>query len=158
MKKIFLLLAFIGLIGCQPKNEPSDVATRASGRYSVQYYVVDGDTLLSTKGINKLGLSSYYIDISRVGPDSVSVINYSTKNGSDCGIGGFAHVVEVNGKFQLSANVGSRDVYESSIRDGLFYQRTVGMNVDSLKKHWDIDSLKVPYNVPNREVIISAKK
>lgn len=50
MNKLLLLLVLIGLVSCQPKDQPSDVAARASGAYAVRSFVVDGDTLYSTSG------------------------------------------------------------------------------------------------------------
>ena len=158
MNKLLILLAFSGLFGCQPKEQPSDVAARASGRYPVNFYVVDRDTLLSSTGINKLGLTNYYIEVSRVGPDSVRVMTNYTKNGLSCGMGKDVRIREVNGVFQLSANVNAPSVYEGRIEGQTFYERTVGMNVDSLNNRWLIDSLKSPYKVPFRETTLSARK
>ncbi len=158
MKSLLFLLASVGLLNCQSKDDPTDTAARASGRYIVQVYRVDGDTLLSTKGINKLGVSNYYIEVSRLAADSVQVMNFYSKNGSQCGIGSNAHIQDVNGTFQLSASVNAPSMYQSTIQNGVFYQRTVGMNVDSLNARWQLDSLKSSYKVPYREVIISAQK
>lgn len=157
MNKLLSLLSFVGLIGCQPKDQPGDVAARASGRYPVNFYVVDRDTLLSS-GINKLGLTNYHIEVSRVGPNSVRVMTNYTKNGLSCGVGKDVRIEEVNGIFRLSASLNAPSIYEGKIEGGVFYERTVGMNVDSLNSRWLIDSLKSPYSPLLRETIISAQK
>jgi hypothetical protein len=110
MKKLLIPLWFIGLFGCQPKDEPSDVAARASGVYAIQFFVVDGDTLYSPNGKNKLGVNNFYVGVSRKAPDSVQVSypkNVPNSFVLDIGVvpvGGIriVNIAERGGKFQLS--------------------------------------------------------
>ncbi len=166
MRRILLLLAFTSFFGCQPKNEPSDVAARASGTYTVQLYVVDGDTLYSTSSKNKLGVSSFYIGVNRKASDTV-IVSYGrnasslyVSNPNNLPLSGerVVRVDEMNGNFRLSNGTRPPFVYESTIEGNRFYERTTGYNVDSLEARWRLDSLKSPYNPPIREIIISAQK
>lgn len=166
MRNLLLPLCFAGLVGCQPKDEPSDVAARASGAYAIQSYVVDGDTLYSIGGKNKLGVKDFYIRVGRKTSDTV-VVEYA-QNRSTVPLANFTnipvsggrilYVEEKNGKFQLASYAKAPFVYESNIDGNRFYERTVGYNVDSLEARWRFDSLKSPYNPPLREIIISAQK
>ena len=168
MNKLYLLLLSIGSFGCQPNDQlPTDTAARAAGAYAIQSYVVDGDTLYSAKGINKLGLTNFYIGLSRQSADTV-LISYAQNLGTvaianlsktPLGVSRRAHVADINGKFVI---VGGDNrvpfVYESSIDGGRFYERTVGYNVDSLEARWRLDSLKTPYSPPLKSVVITAQK
>ena len=166
MKKQLLLLLSIGFLGCQPKDEPSDVAGRASGNYAVQFYIVDGDTLYSTNGKNKLGVDNFYVGVSRKASDMVAVSyaqnvpNSFVVNLGTVPISGIriVRVDEMGGKFQLSGGTGSSFIYESSIDGNRFYERTTGFNTDSIEARFRFDSLKSPYTPPVREIIISAQK
>ncbi|AKD54590.1 hypothetical protein [Spirosoma radiotolerans] len=166
MNKLFLLLALTGLFSCQPEDQPADVAARASGAYVIQSYVVNGDTVYSTSGINKLGVSNFSIRVGRKASDTVAVEyaqNRSTlpvANFSNIPVTGtrIVYIEEKGGKFQLSSYEKAPFVYESSIDGNRFYERTVGYNVDSLEARWRFDSLKSPYTPPLREIIISAQK
>jgi hypothetical protein len=166
MNKLLLLLLLIGLVSCQPKDQPSDVAARASGAYAVRSFVVDGDTLYSTSGKNKLGISNFYIGISRKASDTVAVSYAKNVPNSfvlDIGIvpvGGIriVSIAEVSGKFRLFNGTKAPFVYESSIDGNRFYERTIGYNMDSLAVRLGLDSLRSPYTPPLREIIISAEK
>lgn len=167
MRKLILcILPCTVFLGCQPENEPSDVANRASGTYAVQFYVEDGDTLYSTSGKNKLGVNNFYIGISRKSSDTVAV-SYARNIGSlyvgnpnKLPLGGarIVRIDEVNGNFRLSNGTRAPFIYESTINGTRFYERTTGYNVDSLEARWRFDSLKSPYNPPIKEIIISAQK
>ena len=81
MKKLLLFASFVGLLGCDPPiDQPSDAAGRASGRYAVQAYVVDGDTIYSATGTNRFGIREFYVAVGRVAPDSVAVSTVHTKD------------------------------------------------------------------------------
>ena len=165
MRKLLLLSCTV-FLGCQPKNEPSDVATRASGLYAVQSYIVDGDTLYSANGTNKIGASNFYIGVSRKASDTVLVsygrnansLYISNSNNLPLGGARVVRVDEVNGNFRFSNGTPPPFVYESTIDGNRFYERTTGYNVDSLEARWRLDSLKSPYKPPIREIIISAQK
>lgn len=166
MKKLLIPLCFVGLFGCQPKDEPSDMAARASGVYAVQFFVVDGDTLYSPNGKNKLGVNNFYVGVSRKAPDSVQVSypkNVPNSFVLDIGVvpvGGIriVNIAETGGKFQLFNSIKAPSIYESTIDGNRFYERTVGPNLDSLKARLLFDSLRSPYVPPMREIIISAQK
>lgn len=166
MKKQLLLLFSIGFLGCQPKDEPLDVAGRVSGAYAVQFYIVDGDTLYSINGKNKLGVNNFYVSVGRKASDTLAITyarNVPNSFVVDIGIlpitgTRIVHVDEVNGIFQLSGGVGPNFIYESSIDGNKFYERTTGFNTDSIAARIRFDSLKSPYNPPIREIIISAQK
>lgn len=158
MNKLLLLLPFIGLFSCQPKeNLPTDVAARASGRYAVQYYVLNGDTLYTSKGINRIGVSEFCIVVDRKGPDSVRVGSvYKDKAGS------FNHIKDVgvremNGTFQLSAPTAAPAFYESRIEGNAFYERTArgGPSLFVLPPSYSLNS---PANPALEGVSISAQK
>lgn len=169
MNKLLLLFSSIGFLSCQPKDQlPSDAAARASGAYAVQLYVVDGDTLYSTNSNkNKLGISNFYIGVSRKTADTVMISyaeNLSTTaianlTNMPLGVSRLARVDETNGKFIIVGGDNRAPLaYESSIDGIRFYERTVGFNVDSLEARWRLDSLKSPYKPPLKEVIITAQK
>lgn len=166
MRKLLIPLSLVGLVGCQPTNEPSDVAARASGAYAVQAYVIDGDTLYSSNGRNLLGVTNFFIGISRRTADTVAVSypqslpNSFVVNLGTVPIGGLriVNINEVSGKFQLSDGTKGPFVYESRIDGNRFYERTIGYNIDSLEARFRLDSLKRPYKPPLREIIISAQK
>ena len=166
MRMLLIPLYLVVLLGCQPKNEPLDVAARVSGAYAVQAYVIDGDTLYSSRGINKLGVTNFFVGVSRRTADTVAISypqnipNSFVVNLGTVPIGGIRIVTisEVSGKFQLSDGTKSPFVYESSIDGNRLYERTIGYNIDSLEARFRFDSLKSPYNPPLREIIISAQK
>lgn len=166
MRKLLILLYLAGLFGCQPRNEPTDVAARASGAYAVQSFIVDGDTLYSSNGTNKLGVNNFYLGVSRKAADTVAISypgnlpNSFVVNLGTVPIGGIriVNIADVNGKFRLSNKTKAPFVYESSIDGNRFYERTIGYNIDSLEARWRLDSLKSAYNPPLREIIISAQK
>lgn len=158
MKKLLLLLSFISLLSCQPKeNVPTDVAARASGKYIVHDYVVYGDTLYSTKGINKIGVSEFYIVVDRKKPDSVRVGSIYRKNG-DPGVTVLIKdvgVQETNGTFQLTVQTIAPASYESRITENVFYERSVRTGSIVLPPSY---VLKSPANPALAGVIISARK
>ncbi|GAB2772899.1 hypothetical protein GCM10027275_14810 [Rhabdobacter roseus] len=158
MKKLLLLSIISLCLGCKREEGPVDTAARAAGKYLVEYYVVDQDTLWSARGINKLGLSDFHIEVSRVSADSVLITHRSVRNGSSSGFGVYSRIQEVDGIFQLANKINSHYLHESTIAGGVFYERSVNMNADSLLKRWEYDSLKSPYEIPLREVILSARK
>jgi hypothetical protein len=134
------------------------VAARASGRYTVQFYVLNGDTLYTSKGINKIGVSEFYVVVDRKGPDSVRVGSIYKKIGD---AGSFNHIKDVgvsetNGTFQLSVLVGS-STYESRIEGSNFYERTTrgGPGVFIFPPSYLFTS---PVNPALEGVVISAKK
>ena len=155
MKKLLLFLSFIGLVSFQPKDQPSDVAARAAGKYIVQAYVVNGDTLYTSKGINKIGVSDFYVIVDRKGPDSVRVGCFYTKSGfvpasalRDVGVS------ETNGKFQLTTRTDPLSAYEGRIEGNTFYERSVGSAI----LVWLTDTPTVPSSSIVKGVIISAEK
>ena len=160
MNKLLLFLSFIGLLSCQPEDQPTDVAARASGRFAVQSYVVNGDTLYTSSGINKIGVSEFFIAVDRKKPDSVRVGSVYKKIG-DAGSIDFAKVVgvrETNGTFQLVAPSTVSSAYESSIDGNSFYERTSlgkGGGIIVLAPSY---VLKKPIDPAQEGVFISAKK
>lgn len=166
MRKLLISLCFVGLLGCQPENEPTDVAARASGVYAVKSFVVDGDTLYSINGKNKLAIKNFYVGVSRKAADTVAVSypqnipNSFVLNLGTLPVGGIriVNISDVSGKFQLSNGTKAPFAYESSIDGNKFYERTIGYNIDSLEARWRLDSLKSPYKPLLREIIISAQR
>ncbi|CAN5501481.1 hypothetical protein BH09BAC4_BH09BAC4_18190 [soil metagenome] len=155
MNKLILFLSFIGLVSCQADNQPSDVAARASGKFVVKYYVVNGDTLYSAKGVNKIDVSDFYVQVDRKEADSVRVGIFYTKNGfnptmalRDVGVS------ETNGKFQLSARTEPLSTYEGRIEGNTFYEHTEGSAI----MVWLTDSPPVPISSIVKGVVISAQK
>ena len=158
MKKILWLSVILLCLGCQREEGPVDTAARAAGKYLVEYYIVDQDTLWSARGINKLGVSDFHIEISRVSADSVLITHRSVRNGSSSGFSVYSRIEVVDGVFRLANHQNPPYLHESTIAGGVFYERSVNMNVDSLMKRWEYDSLKSPYEIPLREVVLSARK
>lgn len=127
MKNFLLLLPFLGLWGCEQTEKPTDVAARASGRFAVQSYVVNGDTLYTSRGVNKIGVSEFYIIVDRKKPDSVRVGSVYKQTGA---AGSFTHIKDVGVSetsvgFQLSAQTGAVSIYECRIEGNTFYERAV---------------------------------
>lgn len=158
MKRVLFLLLAFKLVGCQPSGQPTDTATRASGKYNVQHYLVNGDTLWSRAGVNKTGWSDYYIQISPKASSEVEVSDYVSKNGSFCGTGSYYSVVEKEGLFRISSNLNPPSSYQATIDNGLLNIQSTGMDIDSLNKRYALDSLKSPYKAPLRRITISAYK
>lgn len=126
MNKLLLFLSFIGLLSCQPDDQPTDVAARASGRFAVQTYILNGDTLYTSAGVNKINVSEFYIIVDRKKPDSVRIGSAYRKIG-DAGVVMSIKdvgVSETNGTFQLSAPPTVSLDYESRIDGNAFYERT----------------------------------
>ena len=159
MNKLLLLLSFTGLVSCQPKDQPVDAAARASGKYTVQSYVVFGDTLYTINGINKIGVSDFYIVVGRRGPDSAQVSSVYMKNGSPGRIVFIKEVgvSETNGTFQLSfgTNTTSGLKYESRIDGNVFRERTEGGGLLIPPVSGSLISTNDP---ALKDIIISAKK
>lgn len=157
MKKLFLL-PFICLLSCRQKDLPSDAASRASGVYTVQSYVVDGDTLYSTNGKNMLRADDFRVEIDRKSPDSVAIA-FSLFRNLKSPPSRIVHVDEMGRRFEFSDSIKSPFVYESRIDGNKFYERTVSYNADTLYARWHLDSLKNPFDpVPLKEVVITAQK
>lgn len=160
MTKLFLPLLFLSFLACEPKeNVPNDVAARASGRFAVQTYILNGDTLYTSKGINKIGVSEFYIIVDRKKSDSVRVGSVYKKTGDP---GSITHIKDVgvsesNGVFQLSAELRTPSLYESTITANTFYERSVkgGPGVLVVPAGY---SLKTPNDPTQEGVIISAQK
>jgi hypothetical protein len=157
MKSLILLLPFLVFFACKPREIPNDVAARASGKYIVQSYTVNGDTLYTSNGINKIGIKEFYISVGRTKPDSLQVVTFCKNNG-DTGASLFKYVgvSEVNGGFRLTAPTTS-SAYESSITDNVFYERMAiggGAYLMVLPGY----SLKSPNSPAVEGVIISAEK
>ena len=118
-----ILLSFLGsCIGCRQGMMIDDTAARLSGQYVVQSYVVNGDTLFVSAGVNKIDVKEFYIFIDRKVPDSVYISTSFKRIGATHGVRFTKDVGvrEVNGVFQLSA---SPD-YEGSIANHTFYERS----------------------------------
>ena len=155
MNKLLFFLSFIGLVSCQGNDQPSDVAARASGKYIVQAYVVNGDTLYSPKGINKIDVRDFYVQVDRKEPDSVRVGVFYTKNGFNPTIAlRDVGVSETNGTFQLTAKTDPLSAYEGRIEGNTFYERSVGSAI----MVWLTDSPTVPTSSIVKGVVISAQK
>lgn len=155
MNKLLLFLSFIGLVSCQSNDQPSDVAARASGKFIVQAYVVNGDTLYTSKGINKIGVSDFYIQVDRKVPDSVRVGIFYTKNGFNPTIAiRDVGVSETNGTFQLTTKTDPLSAYEGRIEGNTFFERTVGSAI----LVWLADSPTVPSSSIVKGVVITAQK
>lgn len=166
MKTIVFSLLSLLIFGCQPKDEPMDVAGRAAGRYAIQFYVVDGDTLFSINGKNKLVLKQHYIDVGRKSSDTV-VVEYGQNlnslpfvNFSNVPVGGarVVQIEELRDRIRLFTGTKAPFLYESSIQGGRFYEPSIGYNIDSLKARLTFDSLRSPYTPPLREITISAQR
>ncbi len=154
-----IILSFIGLVSCQPDDLPNDVAARAAGRFAVQSYVVNGDTLYTSMGINKIGVSEFYIIVDRKKPDSVRVGSAYKKIG-DAGIVMSIKdvgVSETNGTFQLTAPPTVSSDYESSIDGNTFYEHT-GLGNGGVIVFPLSYVLKKPNDPALEGVFISAKK
>ncbi|QDK81016.1 hypothetical protein EXU85_21325 [Spirosoma sp. KCTC 42546] len=160
MGKLLLLLCFSGFLSCQPKDTtPNDVAARAAGKYVIQSYVLNGDTLYTSKGINKLGVSEFYIIVDRKGPDSVrigSVYKTIGEAGSQIHIKDVG-VSETNGSFQLTAATSAPQLYECRIEGNAFYERSVrgGPGIFVVPPGY---TLKTPADPALEGVIIAARK
>ncbi|GAB3549055.1 hypothetical protein [Spirosoma fluminis] len=154
MNKLFLLLSLLGLLGCQSEEQPLDVAARASGKYIVQYYNVFGDTLYSLRGINKIGVSDFYVVVDRKGPDSVRIGTFYTRKGLPVRFLKDVRVSETNGKFQLSANNYVSSGYQGIIEGNTLNEQSVsaGLLIPL------VDSSKSTYMPSPAGIIISAKK
>jgi hypothetical protein len=160
MAKLLVPLLFLSLLACQPKESvPTDVAARASGRYTVQTYSINGDTLYSSKGVNKIGVSEFYLIVDREKSDSVRVGSVYKKNG-DAGVTIHTKdvgVSESNGVFQLATGSRAPARYEGSITTNTFYERSVNgaPGVVVVPPGY---SFKTPGNPSQEGVIISALK
>ena len=160
MVKLLLPLMLLSFLACQPKESvPNDVAARASGRYTVQTYILNGDTLYSAEGVNKIGVSEFYIIVSRKNSDSLRVGSVYKKMGD---IGSITFIKDVgvsesNGVFQLSTKIKSPALYESRITTNTFYERSVkgGPGVVVIPTGY---SFKTPSDPTQEGVIISAQK
>ncbi len=129
MKRLILLLLLGSCIGCQTeikKIKFDDVAGRASGLYVVNLYVINGDTLYSSSGINKINAKEFYIDLGRQKSDSLQMSIRFKEIGatSSSNFIKYVGVSETNGMFQLSLpGIASSD-YEGTITNQIFRERT----------------------------------
>lgn len=122
MKKSILLLLLGIFVGCKQGMMIDDMAARLSGLYVVKSYVVNGDTLFVSAGVNKIDVKEFYIYVDRKASDSL-YISTSFKKIDSNGSSRFIRDVgikESNGLFQLSD---SSD-YEGSITNQIFHERT----------------------------------
>ena len=129
MKKLLLSVSFLGCLACQPKEEVfTDPAARAAGQYQIQAYVINGDTLYTNTGVNKIGVSEFSIVLGRIKPDSVRLATVYRKQGEPGRINLLKTVAinEVNGTFQLSTNTITSSRYEGRIQGASLYERTLG--------------------------------
>ena len=156
MNKLLLLLPFIGLVGCQQPEQPTDVAARASGRFAVQSYAFNGDTLYSSGGINKLGVSDLYIVVDRKGPDSVRVGGFAVKNGGTSRFLRDVGVQESNGTFRLTQSNSTTMTYDSRIEGDRFYERSTGGGWLELPS--PSYTVKTPADPAQKGIIILAQK
>lgn len=157
MNKLLILLSLGFLLSCEGEDQPNDVAARASGRYAVQSYVLNGDTLYTSKGVNKVGVSEFYIVVDRKNPDTVQVRSvYRDKLGSVNHIKDVS-VSEMNGTFRLSASTAVPQFYESRIEGNAFYERAArgGPGVFILPLSY---SLKPPVDPALEGTIIVAER
>ncbi|GAB3806642.1 hypothetical protein GCM10028819_42410 [Spirosoma humi] len=154
MNKLFLVLPLLGLFSCKSDDQPADVAARASGKYIVQVYSVFGDTVYSTSGINKIGVSDFYIVVDRKGPDSVRVGTFYTRKRLPVRFLKDVRVTETNGKFQLSATNYVASGYQGIIEGNTFKERSInaGLLIPL------VDSLKSTYVPSPAGIVISAQK
>jgi hypothetical protein len=160
MAKLLLPLVLLSCLACQPKESvPNDVAARASGRFEVQTYVINGDTLYSNQGVNKIGVSEFYVLVDRKKSDSVRVGVVHKKIG-DAGV--TTHIKDVgvserNGVFQLSAGYRTPAFYESEITTTTFFERSVnsGSSIFIVPLGY---SIKKPNDPAQEGIIISARK
>lgn len=129
MKRLILLLLLGSCIGCQMEVKQikfDDVAGRASGRYVVNSYVINGDTLYSNSGINKINAQEFYIDLGRKKPDSLQMSIHFREIGatSSANFIKYVGVSETNAVFRLALPTGAPSGYKGSITNNTFYERT----------------------------------
>lgn len=133
---------------------PNDVAARASGRYTVQSYIVFGDTMYAINRINKIGVSDFYVLVDRKGPDSVRVGTFYTRKSLPVRFLKDVRVVETKGTFQLSANNYVPSGYEGKIDGNSFYERSTGGGLFIPP----VDSSKSVYTSTSAGIVLSAQK
>lgn len=154
---LFSLLAV--LFSCDSTELPDDAAARATGEYQVRSYVINGDTLYSVGGIDKIGLSKFYISVGRKTADSLNVRIAVQKKG-DAGQIVFTRPVgfrEAGGTYELYLAKTTPDVYQSTISSGVFEEKTAlgGIAYLILPPSY---SLQEPHDPALKGVRISAKK
>ncbi|GAB3715693.1 hypothetical protein GCM10027592_56340 [Spirosoma flavus] len=154
MNKLFLILPLLGLFSCKSEDQPTDVTARASGKYIVQSYTVFGDTMYSTRGVNKIGVSDFYIVVDRKGPDSVRVGTFYTRKSLPVRFIKDVRVTEASGRLQLSAINYVASGYQGIIEGNTFTERSVsaGLLIPLA------DSSKSTYVPSPAGIIISAQK
>ncbi|RYF75992.1 MAG: hypothetical protein EOO39_06170 [Cytophagaceae bacterium] len=155
MQKLLLFLSLLSFISCQQNQDmPNDVAARASGRYTVQSYIVFGDTMYAINRINKIGVSDFYVIVDRKGPDSVRVGTFYTRKSLPIRFLKDVRVVETKGTFQLSANNYVPSGYEGKIDGNSFYERSVGGGLFIPP----VDSSKNVYTSTSTGIVLTAQK
>ena len=160
MKKMLLLLSLLSVVACKPKEDiPNDAGARASGRYIVLSYSINGDTLYTNKGVNKIGVSSFYITVSRRKADSVQVLSTYRKIIDDGSINHikYATVNEANGILHLSLSDLPLSIYESRIEGDTLYEKTAlgGPGIGIVPPGY---SLKNPSDPALKGILILAKR
>lgn len=160
MNKLFTFLLVGSLFSCERTEQPNDVAARASGRYAIQSYTLNGYTLYTSKGVNKLSFSEFYIIVDRKGPDSVRIGSVYKKIGNG---GSHTHikdvgVVETNGTFQLTAATATPQLYESRIEGNAFYEKAVRGGPSIFVLPSSSYSIKAPTDPTLEGIIITARK
>lgn len=158
MHKLLGLLLLGSLSSCEPADQFNDVAARASGRYAIQSYVLNGDTLYKSRGVNKLGVSEFYVVVDRKGPDSVrvgSVYKTSSETGSHTHIKDVG-VSETNGVFTLTSAISTK-LYEGRIEGDVFYEKSLwgGPSIFVLPPAYTVES---PADPTTEGIRITAKK
>ncbi len=155
MQKLLLCLTLLSFVSCQQNQDtPKDVAARASGRFTVQSYVVFGDTMYAINRINKIGVSDFYVIVDRKGPDSVRVGTFYTRKSLPVRFLKDVRVVETKGAFQLSASNYVPANYEGKIDGNSFYERSVGGGLYIPP----VDSSKSVYTSTSAGIVLSAQK
>lgn len=129
MKRLILLLLLGSFVGCQTEVKEikfDDMAGRVSGRYVVNSYVINGDTVYSSSGTNKIKAEEFYIYLTRIKSDSLQMSLHFKETGATSSptFIKYIGVNETNGVFQLSLPGNASSDYEGTITDNTFSERT----------------------------------
>lgn len=135
--KLFLLLALVGLLSCQPDDQFTGVAAGASGRYIVTAYIVSGDTLFSLlpgstgykPGVNKIGVDNFTIEMNVKDSDQLTVRTDYWRNGLRSTFSKEVIVRLTNYDYQFSLlKTNPSSVYEGRVGrfSGFFYEQAEG--------------------------------
>lgn len=133
-----LLFASLLLIGCKD-NSLDDPATQVSGLYRVTTYVVDGDTLISSKVGNLSSYPNLSIVVTRQDASSIQVIFTTDPNGGRGGTG-ISHVqlTSNNNRYNLTAPNNTIDTNFGYTDGKTFYTDGAGWDP---KKNEDIRTI-----------------